>query len=265
MVGVTGQQGVLTPPRHLIPYLVCPRIRFCSTLNLVFFIRFTRLITVRYLHFLCEKWNLSYARSEKSEPYSHYNYHQNSFNQNCVCIKYSLGKLILLCDEFPCNYIIDHPLWINHCHEQHIIPIPNGAVTSLAEVICIYCFHTFILCIIHQERRKKIRYRRNIYCFQFVITLSVFVVLIITTILNEGGFNSTFCNPKFPIQRNVSVFNTFDIVFSGMNMNYYLYQIKKPLQMHCSTKVLSIILTKMLTAVKEKFQPYCAQHMQEVV
>ena len=42
-VGVTGQQGMLTPPRHLIPPLVYPGI------HVVFHIGIVRLITVRYL------------------------------------------------------------------------------------------------------------------------------------------------------------------------------------------------------------------------
>lgn len=36
--GVTGQQGVLSPVRHLIPSLVCPGVRIC-------------------LYFLCNVWN----------------------------------------------------------------------------------------------------------------------------------------------------------------------------------------------------------------
>ena len=47
--GVTGQQGMLTPPRHLIPPLVCPEVRDCPTLVFVFYLGLTRLITVRYL------------------------------------------------------------------------------------------------------------------------------------------------------------------------------------------------------------------------
>ena len=47
--GVTGQQGMLTPPRHLIPPLVCPEVRDCPTLVFVFCLGLTRLITVRYL------------------------------------------------------------------------------------------------------------------------------------------------------------------------------------------------------------------------
>ena len=34
--GVTGQQGMLTPPRHLIPPLVCPEVRDFPTLVFVF-------------------------------------------------------------------------------------------------------------------------------------------------------------------------------------------------------------------------------------
>ena len=48
-VGVTGQQGMLTPPRHLIPPLVYPGPRICLTLVFVFYLGLTILITVRYL------------------------------------------------------------------------------------------------------------------------------------------------------------------------------------------------------------------------
>ena len=41
--GVTGQQGMLTPPGHLIPPLVCPGIRVCITC-FVFYLGLTRLI-----------------------------------------------------------------------------------------------------------------------------------------------------------------------------------------------------------------------------
>ena len=47
--GVTGQHGMLTPPRHLIPLLVCPGVRDYPTLVFVFYLGLTRLITVRYL------------------------------------------------------------------------------------------------------------------------------------------------------------------------------------------------------------------------
>ena len=48
-VGVTGQQGMLTPPRHLIPPLVYLGVCDCPTLVFVFCLGLTRLITVRYL------------------------------------------------------------------------------------------------------------------------------------------------------------------------------------------------------------------------
>ena len=34
-IDVTGRQGMLTPPRHLIPSLVCPAVRACPTLLLI--------------------------------------------------------------------------------------------------------------------------------------------------------------------------------------------------------------------------------------
>jgi hypothetical protein len=42
--GVTGRQGILTPPRHMIPPLVCPEGRVCSVLGFVFSTGFMRLI-----------------------------------------------------------------------------------------------------------------------------------------------------------------------------------------------------------------------------
>jgi hypothetical protein len=47
--GATGRQGMLTPPRHLIPPLVFPEVRVCSILGFVFPTGFMRLITFRYL------------------------------------------------------------------------------------------------------------------------------------------------------------------------------------------------------------------------
>jgi hypothetical protein len=44
--GVTGRQGMLTPPRHLIPSLVFPEVSVCSVLGFVFPTGFMRLITV---------------------------------------------------------------------------------------------------------------------------------------------------------------------------------------------------------------------------
>ena len=36
--GVSGQQGMLTPPRHLIPFLVYPGVRVCHALIFVLFL-----------------------------------------------------------------------------------------------------------------------------------------------------------------------------------------------------------------------------------
>ena len=38
--GVSGRQGMLTPPRHLIPHLVCPGVR----ISFVFYLGLTSLI-----------------------------------------------------------------------------------------------------------------------------------------------------------------------------------------------------------------------------
>jgi hypothetical protein len=47
--GATSQQEMFTPPRHLIPPLVCPEVRVCPVLGFLFLTGFMRLITVRYL------------------------------------------------------------------------------------------------------------------------------------------------------------------------------------------------------------------------
>jgi hypothetical protein len=48
-MGVTGQQGMLTPLRHLIPSLVYSEVRVCPMLKFVFSTGLMRLMTVRYL------------------------------------------------------------------------------------------------------------------------------------------------------------------------------------------------------------------------
>ncbi|XP_048741520.2 uncharacterized protein LOC125655312 isoform X2 [Ostrea edulis] len=50
MADVTGQQGMLTLPRHLIPPMVCPGVRVCPTIYFVLLLGVMRLITVRYLY-----------------------------------------------------------------------------------------------------------------------------------------------------------------------------------------------------------------------
>jgi hypothetical protein len=56
---VTGRQGMLTPPKHLIPPLVCPEVRVCSIIGFVFSTGFMRLITVRYLcYFSLNSWSV---------------------------------------------------------------------------------------------------------------------------------------------------------------------------------------------------------------
>jgi hypothetical protein len=57
--GVTGRQGILTPPRHLIPSLVYPEVRVCSVLGFVFPAGFLILITVRYSCYLFKKLSFS--------------------------------------------------------------------------------------------------------------------------------------------------------------------------------------------------------------
>ena len=49
MVGVTGQQGMLTPTRHLIIPLVYPGVRVCNA-HFFAFLWITRLISLRYLY-----------------------------------------------------------------------------------------------------------------------------------------------------------------------------------------------------------------------
>jgi hypothetical protein len=51
MAGVTGRQGMLTPPRHLIPSLVHPEVLVCPILKRIFLAGLMRLMTVRYLHY----------------------------------------------------------------------------------------------------------------------------------------------------------------------------------------------------------------------
>ena len=99
-------------------------------------------------------------------------------------------------------------------------------------------------------------------------------------IINELGINSTLGNPTYIttalskeeiLQNHKSVLNTFNIPMNQKD-DYelpYLYWIPKlhktPYKQRyiagsskCSTKPLSLILTKILTAVKEKLQMYCA-------
>jgi hypothetical protein len=99
-------------------------------------------------------------------------------------------------------------------------------------------------------------------------------------ISNEFGINSTFGNPTYTttahskdeiLQNHRSVLDTFNISVNGMDKHElpYLYWIpkvhKNPYRQRyiagsskCSTKPLSLLLTKILTAVKEKLQTYCA-------
>jgi hypothetical protein len=92
----------------------------------------------------------------------------------------------------------------------------------------------------------------------------------------EFGINSTFGNPDYtPTAHSIdeirSVLDTFNIQVNGMDRYElpYLYRIlklhKSPYKHRCIsgpskclTKPLSLLLTKILTAVKEKLQTYCA-------
>jgi hypothetical protein len=101
-------------------------------------------------------------------------------------------------------------------------------------------------------------------------------------ILNELGINSTFGNLTYTptalskdeiLQIHRSVLDTFNIPANGMNEFElpYLYWIPNFTKLltkkkhryiagssKCSTKPLSLLLTNILTAVKEKLQTYCA-------
>jgi hypothetical protein len=55
--GVTGRQGMFTPPRHLIPPLVCPEVCVCPTFWFVFLTGLRRLMSVRNLcHYIQVNW-----------------------------------------------------------------------------------------------------------------------------------------------------------------------------------------------------------------
>ena len=98
-------------------------------------------------------------------------------------------------------------------------------------------------------------------------------------LLNELGFTSTSGNPTYTrtnltkdeiLQNHLSVLNTFDIPKNQDQFELpYLYWIpklhKNPYKQRyiagsskCSTKPLSLLLTKLLTAIKESLQRYCS-------
>jgi hypothetical protein len=53
-MGATGQQGMFTPPRHLISPLVYPEVRVCPILKFVFPTGLMRLMTICYsCYFIC--------------------------------------------------------------------------------------------------------------------------------------------------------------------------------------------------------------------
>jgi hypothetical protein len=56
--GVTCQQGMPTPPRHLIPYMVYPEVRVCPIRKFVFTTGLMRLMTVRYFCHLSRKLSI---------------------------------------------------------------------------------------------------------------------------------------------------------------------------------------------------------------
>jgi hypothetical protein len=99
-------------------------------------------------------------------------------------------------------------------------------------------------------------------------------------ILSELGIGSTFGNPTYTLtahsndeilQNHRSVLDTFNILVNGMDEYElpYLYWFPKlhkyPYKQRyiagsskCYTKTLSLLLTKILTAVKEELQTYCS-------
>jgi hypothetical protein len=98
-------------------------------------------------------------------------------------------------------------------------------------------------------------------------------------LLNELGFTSTSGNPTYKrtnltkneiLQNHLSVLNAFDIPKNQDQFDLlYLYWISKlhknPYKQRyiagsskCSTKPLSLLLTKLLTAIKELLQRYCS-------
>jgi hypothetical protein len=98
-------------------------------------------------------------------------------------------------------------------------------------------------------------------------------------LLNELGFTSTSGNPTYTrtnltkdeiLHNHLSVLNTFDIPKNQDQFDLpYIYWIpklhKNPYKQRyiagsskCSTKPLSLLLTKLLTAIKESLQRYCS-------
>jgi hypothetical protein len=54
---VNGRQGMLTPPRHLIPPLLYPKVHVYPILKFVFATEIMRLMTARYLCFFIRHFN----------------------------------------------------------------------------------------------------------------------------------------------------------------------------------------------------------------
>jgi hypothetical protein len=87
MVGDTGQQGMLTPPRHLIPPLLEPEVCVGPIFGFVFPIGFMRLLTVRNLcYFLwkieCLFWYSCHIRRHMSR----YDYSTLFFRKKTVTL-----------------------------------------------------------------------------------------------------------------------------------------------------------------------------------
>jgi hypothetical protein len=66
MAGVTSQQGMLTPPSHLIPPLVYPKVRVCLFPKFIFPTGFMRLIQCSFFMLFYENDQLIYLRNDSS-------------------------------------------------------------------------------------------------------------------------------------------------------------------------------------------------------
>ena len=123
---------------------------------------------------------------------------------------------------------------------------------------------------------------RNIFWFQPTKLVTIVFVCkahYYNCILNELGINSTLGNRTYTptalskdeiLQNHASVLNTFDIPVNGTK-EYELPYLSWIPKLHktpykqryiagsskCSTKPLSLLLTKILTAVKKQLQTYC--------
>lgn len=51
MAGMADWRGILAPPGHLDPPLMCPGVRICLAIDFILYMGFVTLVTVRYLYF----------------------------------------------------------------------------------------------------------------------------------------------------------------------------------------------------------------------